>query len=311
MTHRWITWLAAGALAACVGRPDVASSPSGEAEQLLGAGQRALAAEELNRARGRFRDAQQVARALDDTDVQLRGLMGELEVALIRGEIETAAELAPTLDALARRQAVPAITRAQSAYMLARVDAAQGHSRLAIQRVETLTRRSDALGEVARLLSCREQLRLGPSDCAESLHASDATVGARIQRLRATAAVRAGDLPIATQWLESALALYRQQGVRAGVAATLDELGAVFQAAGNQPGACDAWIRALGASLAIRSAASARRITASLSTHCAENQRTRATLLQLRGALPDTGAVRWHQAAAQLQRFEAERYQSP
>ena len=101
MTHRWITWLAAGVLAACVGRPDVASSPSGEAEQLLGAGQRALAAEELNRARGRFRDAQQVARALDDTDVQLRGLMGELEVALIRGEIETAAELAPTLDALA------------------------------------------------------------------------------------------------------------------------------------------------------------------------------------------------------------------
>ena len=292
-------------LAACVGRSLPDEPAPSEAQRLLAAGQRALANEDFAIARGRLQDARALARGLDDTETQIRAVMGELEIALILEQTTTAIQRARTLDALARRDAVAGLTRAQTTYMLARVDAAQGRHALARQRIAHLTRRQDALGVMARLLDCREQLQLGPSDCAARLHASEPLIHARIQRLRAAAAVQEGDLERAMHGLESARSLYQQLGQRAGVAASLETLAGVATHAGDLTRACDAMTRALGASLSIRNAAASRRLAGSLLQHCAEQADGRSVLTELRLALPESRPLRWHRAAAMLERYEA------
>ena len=292
-------------LAACAGRSLPDEPAPSEAQRLLAAGQRALANEDFAIARGRLQDARALARGLDDTETQIRAVMGELEIALILEQTTTAIQRARTLDALARRDAVAGLTRAQTTYMLARVDAAQGRHALARQRIAHLTRRQDALGVMARLLDCREQLQLGPSDCAARLHASEPLIHARIQRLRAAAAVQEGDLERAMHGLESARSLYQQLGQRAGVAASLETLAGVATHAGDLTRACDAMTRALGASLSIRNAAASRRLAGSLLQHCAEQADGRSVLTELRLALPESRPLRWHRAAAMLERYEA------
>lgn len=292
-------------LAACAGRSLPDEPAPSEAQRLLAAGQRALANEDFAIARGRLQDARALARGLDDTETQIRAVMGELEIALILEQTPTAIQRARTLDALARRDAVAGLTRAQTTYMLARVDAAQGRHALARQRIAHLTRRQDALGVMARLLDCREHLQLGPSDCAAQLYAREPFIHARIQRLRAAAAVQDGDLEQAMYWLESARDLYQRLGQRAGVAASLETLAGVATRSGDLARACDAMTRALGASLSIRNAAASRRLADGLLQHCADKADRRAVLGELRLALPESRPLRWHRAAAMLERYEA------
>ena len=297
--------LALALLTACAGRSGPQTPPPSDAQRLLAAGQQALADEHFSMALGRLQDARVLARSLDDTETQIRAVMGQIDIALIREQSDTAAALAGTLDALARRDGVSALTRAQTTYMLARVDAAHGRSALARQRIAPLIQRRDALGQVARLLDCRELLAAGPSNCAEPLHASEPLLNARSQRLRAEAAVHDHQAEQAMQWLESARGLYRQLGQRTGVAATLETLAQVAARAGDWPRACDAMTRGLGANLGIRNAPASRRLVGSLAQHCATEPHRQAVLDQLRLALPEDRPARWHRAAALLEQYEA------
>lgn len=236
-------------MTACSNAPPPQPVAVSTGNQLLREAGREFEADQFTRALLLYGDAESHFRSLDDNEHLALALISQAEILLLLGENElledTLQELSRTIGKLPQRQDLAAReTLLQAGHL-----AARGDTQAARKRVVPLLERKDGIGEAARILDCREQLRETRSDCADKLESASALGKARILRLRATAATQRGDFDPALQYLDKASQIYRAQHYRPGIAANLQERGEILALRNNgeadRLAALDAFTRAI------------------------------------------------------------------
>ncbi|MDX1443259.1 MAG: hypothetical protein R3270_05685 [Gammaproteobacteria bacterium] len=252
-------------LSACGSAPPQRPVAETTGERLLREARAAHAADRYQQALLRYTDATEHYRSLDDNRQLALALVSRAEILLLFGESEGAMRTLGELgDALQRFDNTPGL-EARRLLLEARLKASMSDgSEAARKAVATLLDREDAIGEAARILDCREQLRLGDGSCVSTLQPASRLGKARVLRLRAEAQLNETNIEEALRFNQEALQLYREAHYRPGIASSLQERADILSQsgeAGDRSTARDLLVRALDIRIWLRDRVHAARVT--------------------------------------------------